>query len=80
MLLWKRKGRGVYIQTINSIVDGCFKNVYVQTATIVDGTYKRHVLELVGCTRFAMSRDLSILIVERMPHIAIMCLFNVVLF
>ncbi len=51
----------------------------MQTATIVDGTYKRHVLELVGCTKFAMSRDLSILIVERMPHIAIMCLFDVVL-
>ncbi len=44
----------------------------MQVAIVVDSTYKRNVLELVGCTKFAMSIDLSILIVERMPHMAIM--------
>ncbi len=44
----------------------------MQAATVVDLTYKRHILELVGCTKFVVSIDHSILIVERMPHMAIM--------
>jgi hypothetical protein len=35
-------------------------------------TFRRHVFEHVGCTKLAMSIDLSILIVERMSHMGIM--------
>jgi hypothetical protein len=47
----------------------------VQAASVVDLNIQ---LEIVGCTKFTMNIDHSILIVERTTYMATMCLFNVV--